>query len=150
MLAVQYPDKVNRVLQVFLSTPTGWRIYYLAAASTLPLFLSSFHIFSSPTFFLQFIMVCKNLGEKLYSKIIFGNSHYEAGKKYCRRCEVYLFHDGMFCPLYYISVYVSSNNFSQFLFSRNILTLMKLGLVFVTQCDITGIPIAAFTVVVLT
>ncbi|MGB7954460.1 MAG: hypothetical protein WCF23_10795 [Candidatus Nitrosopolaris sp.] len=34
----------------------------------------------------------------MYSKIIFGKSHYEGGKKYCRRCEVYYYHDGMFCP----------------------------------------------------
>jgi uncharacterized Zn finger protein (UPF0148 family) len=32
------------------------------------------------------------------SKIIFGKSHYEGGRKYCRRCEIYLFHDGTFCP----------------------------------------------------
>ena len=43
-------------------------------------------------------MVCRNLCERLYSKIIFGKSHYEGGKKYCRRCEVYYCHDGVFCP----------------------------------------------------
>src|ERR1700716_4127453 len=43
-------------------------------------------------------VVCRNLCERLYSKIIFGKSHYEGGKKYCRRCEVYFFHDGSFCP----------------------------------------------------
>jgi hypothetical protein len=42
-------------------------------------------------------MVCRNLCEQLYSKIIFGNSPYEGGKKYCRRCEVYYYHDGAFC-----------------------------------------------------
>jgi hypothetical protein len=42
-------------------------------------------------------MVCRNLCEKWYSKIIFGRSHYEGGKKYCRRCEVYIYHDGVFC-----------------------------------------------------
>jgi hypothetical protein len=24
-------------------------------------------------------------------------SHYEGGKKYCRRCDVYLYHNGVFC-----------------------------------------------------
>jgi hypothetical protein len=43
-------------------------------------------------------MVCRNLCDRLYSKIIFGKSHYEGGRKYCRRCEIYLVHDGMFCP----------------------------------------------------
>jgi hypothetical protein len=33
-----------------------------------------------------------------FTRIIFGRSHYEGGKKYCRRCEVYIYHDGMFCP----------------------------------------------------
>jgi hypothetical protein len=33
-------------------------------------------------------MACRNLCERLYSKIVFGKSHYEGGKKYCRRCEV--------------------------------------------------------------
>ncbi|MFZ0897363.1 MAG: hypothetical protein WAZ77_22900 [Candidatus Nitrosopolaris sp.] len=32
----------------------------------------------------------------MYSKIVFGKSHYEGGKKYCRRCEVY-YHDGVPC-----------------------------------------------------
>jgi hypothetical protein len=43
-------------------------------------------------------MVCRNLCQRLYSKIVFGKSHYEGGKKYCRRCEVYYCHDGVFCP----------------------------------------------------
>jgi len=42
-------------------------------------------------------MVCRNLCQRLYSKIVFGKSHYEGGKKYCRRCEVYYCHDGVFC-----------------------------------------------------
>ena len=32
------------------------------------------------------------------SKIIFSKSHYEGGKKYCRRCEIYFSYDGVFCP----------------------------------------------------
>jgi len=43
-------------------------------------------------------MVCRNLCERLYSKIIVGTSKYERGKKYCRRCEIYFLHDGSFCP----------------------------------------------------
>jgi hypothetical protein len=27
-----------------------------------------------------------------------GGGNYFAGKKYCRRCEVYLYHSGLFCP----------------------------------------------------
>src|SRR5438132_6657953 len=36
--------------------------------------------------------------ERLYSGTIVGKSNYQAGKKYCRRCEIYLFLDGVFCP----------------------------------------------------
>lgn len=43
-------------------------------------------------------MTCRNLCERLDSKIIVGKSIYEEGKKYCRRCEVYFLHDGSFCP----------------------------------------------------
>jgi len=43
-------------------------------------------------------MVCRNLCERIYSKIIFGKSHYEGGRKYCRRCEIYFSYDGVFCP----------------------------------------------------
>ena len=27
-----------------------------------------------------------------------GKSNYLIGKKYCRKCEVYLYHDDVFCP----------------------------------------------------
>jgi hypothetical protein len=30
-------------------------------------------------------------------RLFFGKSHYEGCKKYCRRCEVYYYHDGVFC-----------------------------------------------------
>jgi len=43
-------------------------------------------------------MTCRNLCERLYSKIIVGKSKYQGGKKFCRRCEVYFLHDGLFCP----------------------------------------------------
>ncbi len=72
--------------------------YWWELVPTLTLSVSSCHIFSGPTFSLQFTMVFRNLCERLYSKIIFGKSRYEGGKKYCRRCEVYFYHNGVFCP----------------------------------------------------
>ena len=43
-------------------------------------------------------MVCKNICERIYSKIQIGKANYLIGKKYCRRCEIYLYYDGVFCP----------------------------------------------------
>jgi predicted amidophosphoribosyltransferase len=43
-------------------------------------------------------MACRNLCERLDSKITVGESRYGLGKKYCRRCEVHFLHDGSFCP----------------------------------------------------
>jgi hypothetical protein len=43
-------------------------------------------------------MVCRNLCERLYSKTVFGQSNYDGGKKYCRRCEVFYYNQNMFCP----------------------------------------------------
>jgi hypothetical protein len=43
-------------------------------------------------------MVCRNICERISSKIVVGESHYFVGKKYCRRCEIYLYHEGLFCP----------------------------------------------------
>ena len=43
-------------------------------------------------------MVCRNICDRLYSKITFGVSNYSLGQKYCRRCEVYMYHDRLFCP----------------------------------------------------
>ncbi|HYZ50084.1 MAG TPA: hypothetical protein VE593_04290, partial [Nitrososphaeraceae archaeon] len=44
-------------------------------------------------------LVCRNICERIHSeKIVFGISNYSLGQKYCRRCEVYMYHDGMFCP----------------------------------------------------
>jgi rRNA maturation endonuclease Nob1 len=43
-------------------------------------------------------MACRNLCERLESKIIVGESRYSLGKKYCRRCEVHFLNDGSFCP----------------------------------------------------
>ena len=74
------------------------RYVCICISPTLPLSVSSSHIFNGPTFFLQFNMVCRNLCQRIYSKIIFGKSHYQGGKKYCRRCEIYFYHYGVFCP----------------------------------------------------
>jgi predicted amidophosphoribosyltransferase len=30
--------------------------------------------------------------------VVFGKSNYSLGQKYCRRCEVYMYNDNMFCP----------------------------------------------------
>ena len=45
-------------------------------------------------------LVCRNIRERIYlKKISFGKSNYSLGKKYCRRCEVYIYYNqGMFCP----------------------------------------------------
>ena len=42
-------------------------------------------------------MVCRNICERISSRIIVGQSHYSLGKKYCRRCERYMAHKGKFC-----------------------------------------------------
>jgi hypothetical protein len=42
-------------------------------------------------------MVCRNICEKIYSKIVVGESHYFVGKKYCRRCECYFITKSIFC-----------------------------------------------------
>jgi hypothetical protein len=55
-------------------------------------------------------MACGNICERLYSKIIFGKSHYEGGKKYSRRCEVYYCHNGMYCPCYGMALRMSPTN----------------------------------------
>jgi hypothetical protein len=43
-------------------------------------------------------MVCRNICDRLYSKVVFGISNYSLDQKYCRRCEVYMYNDSMFCP----------------------------------------------------
>ena len=44
-------------------------------------------------------LVCKNICERIrYKRLSFGaGGNYFDGKKYCRRCEVYMYNDGMFC-----------------------------------------------------
>ena len=49
------------------------------------------------TFQLAQPMVCRNICQRVYSKIAVGQSHYMAGGKYCRRCECYLITQEMFC-----------------------------------------------------
>ena len=46
----------------------------------------------------RFSLVCRNICERLDSKGQVGKSNYLIGKKYCRKCEVYLYHDDVFCP----------------------------------------------------
>ena len=58
---------------------------------------SSKYLHKSSCLMRHFSMICRNLCERLYSKIIFGKSHYEGGKKYCRRCEVYFYCNSLFC-----------------------------------------------------
>lgn len=38
------------------------------------------------------------ISERIYSKIQVGENIYFSGKKYCRRCEIYFYHNGVFCP----------------------------------------------------
>jgi len=42
-------------------------------------------------------MVCKNICEKLCSKIIVSRRPYQGGMKFCRRCEVYFYQVDKFC-----------------------------------------------------
>jgi hypothetical protein len=49
------------------------------------------------TFLLFVPMVCRNICERIYSKIVVGESHYLVGKKYCRRCECYFVTNKIFC-----------------------------------------------------
>src|SRR5919199_239938 len=44
------------------------------------------------------LMVCRNICDRLYSKVVFGISNYSLGQKYCRRCEAYTYNDSIFCP----------------------------------------------------
>ncbi len=55
-------------------------------------------------------MACRNLCERFNSRFTVGGSHYENGKKYCRRCEIYFFHDGIFCPCCGMALRMSPTN----------------------------------------
>jgi hypothetical protein len=43
-------------------------------------------------------MVCRNICERLKGKLSFEHNQYLNGKKYCRRCEIFLYYAGLFCP----------------------------------------------------
>jgi hypothetical protein len=51
--------------------------------------------------------------ETLYFKISFGKSHYGAGKKYCRSCEAYYYHDWKICPCCGMALGASPTNRKQ-------------------------------------
>lgn len=51
-------------------------------------------------------MPCRNICIRIGSS--FG--YYSSGIKYCRRCEVYLFHDGYICPCCKRPLRTSPNN----------------------------------------
>jgi hypothetical protein len=42
-------------------------------------------------------LVLEVIYERIYSKIIVGESLYSVGKKYCRRCECYFITNKVFC-----------------------------------------------------
>jgi hypothetical protein len=61
------------------------------------------NVFNDIIFYILFQrspLVCKNICDRIrYKRISFGvGGNYFDGKKYCRRCEVYLYHNGFFCP----------------------------------------------------
>jgi hypothetical protein len=57
-------------------------------------------------------LVCRNICERIYSKkILFGKSNYSVGKKYCRRCEVYMYYnEGIFCPCCGMQLRITPSN----------------------------------------
>ncbi|MGB6673010.1 MAG: hypothetical protein WBE34_11295 [Candidatus Nitrosopolaris sp.] len=55
-------------------------------------------------------MACRNLCERFNSRFTVGGSHYGNGNKYCRRCEVYFLHDGIFCPCCGMALRMSPTN----------------------------------------
>gem|GEM_PF-622646 len=57
-------------------------------------------------FILCLAMPCRNICTRIGSS--FG--YYSAGIKYCRRCEMYLFHDGYICPCCRRPLRTSPNN----------------------------------------
>jgi hypothetical protein len=65
---------------------------------TLPLSVSSCHTFSGPIFPYNSIWLVEIYVRGCIPKILLVKPHYGNGNKYCRRCEVYFFHDGIFCP----------------------------------------------------
>lgn len=56
------------------------------------------------------IMACSNQCERLYSPTIVDRSYYTDGKKYCRRCEIYLHYEGAFCLCCGMALRVTPSN----------------------------------------
>jgi hypothetical protein len=55
-------------------------------------------------------MACRKLCERFNSRFTVGGSHYANGKKYCRRCEVYILYDGIFSPCCGMALRTSPTN----------------------------------------
>ncbi|MGB7956001.1 MAG: hypothetical protein WCF23_18665 [Candidatus Nitrosopolaris sp.] len=55
-------------------------------------------------------MACHNLCERFNSRFTVGGSHYGNSKKYCRRCEVYIIYEGIFCPCCDMALRMSPTN----------------------------------------
>ncbi|MFL6421544.1 MAG: hypothetical protein ACJ71P_19360 [Nitrososphaeraceae archaeon] len=92
------PQAMTRDSIMYTTNQTNHVHYmsYTPSPFVAPLLLmtSFYHILLVPG------LVCRNICERIYSKkILFGKSNYCVGKKYCRRCEVYMYYnEGMFCP----------------------------------------------------
>src|SRR5215213_5673436 len=69
-------------LDGFGSSPSPYVLLLLIMLVTFPLFVP---------------MVCRNICERIYSKIVVDESHYFIGKKYCRRCKCYFITKNIFC-----------------------------------------------------
>ena len=56
-------------------------------------------------------MPCRNICTRIGSSFgYYSAGYYSAGIKYCRRCEMYLFHDGYICPCCKRPLRTSPNN----------------------------------------
>jgi len=55
-------------------------------------------------------MACRNICERFNSRFTVGKAHYGNGNKYCRRCEVYILYDGIFCPCCGMALRMSPTN----------------------------------------
>src|SRR5215207_4547354 len=74
--------KVKKYVKIISFIPRLITVAYTSPSSyVLPLLITLV------TFLLFVPMVCRNICERIYSKIVVGESHYSVGKKYCRRCE---------------------------------------------------------------
>jgi hypothetical protein len=62
-------------------------------------------------------MVCRNICLRSSSKMVVGQSHYSAGKKYSRRCECYFIAKMMFCECCGMQLRINQEDVST-IFSR--------------------------------